>query len=173
MEILTVQRGYTEKTKQFFSNGFNTWERVFAKKSETCFCSSENTLMFVTVWSISLALVQSKHQPSRTRSEQSSKPAVLSGLVYTEDSILLFKREIGPIKSQSSPEKSFWSPVPGPVLPSIFVGVCPSSEMSEMRPKLNRWQKYSENSNFTATPRVPEDWKDICFQIKFYHKNCQ
>ena len=76
---------------------------------------------------------------------------------------MLFKRKIGPIKSQSSPEKSFGSPVLPPVLP-IFVGVCPSSEMSEMRPKLN---KYSENSNFTVTLRVPEDWKDIRFNVKF------
>ena len=83
--------------------------------------------------------------------------------VYTGDSILLFKRKIGPIKSQSSPEESFWSPVLPPVLP-IFVGVCPSSEMSEMRPKLN---KYSENSNFTVTLRVPVDWKDIRFNVEF------
>ena len=40
--------------------------------------------------------------------------------------------------------------------------------MSEMRPKLN---KYSENSNFTVTLRVPEDWKDIRFNVKYNHKN--
>ena len=36
--------------------------------------------------------------------------------------------------------------------------------MSEMRPKLN---KYSENSNFTVTLRVPVDWKDIRFNVEF------
>ena len=41
--------------------------KFFVKKSESCFCRAENTLMFVTVWSISLALVQSKHQPWPTR----------------------------------------------------------------------------------------------------------
>ena len=47
-----------ENSAQMDSTHENTF---FAKKSESCFCIEQNTLMFVTVWSISLAIVQSKH----------------------------------------------------------------------------------------------------------------
>ena len=142
MEILTVQRGYTEKTKQFFSNGFNTWERVFAQKSETCFCSLENTLMFVTVWSIYLAPVQNKHLLSRV---STIWPAVC---ILSPDQRPLSCND--DIKNRTNKisyhlQRKVFDP-PFYLLP-IFVEVCPSSELSEMRPKLN---KYIQNSKFPS-----------------------